>query len=98
MVVYYPTKKNLHYFYREGTLIVGDTITFYRQGYILVIGSHILHVLKSDYKVSKLRRLTLLFTKNIRKMKANECEMFLNILGITLMKRSLYKPFQKWPK
>jgi AraC-like DNA-binding protein len=48
----------------DGTLIVGDTINFYRQGDILVIGSHIPHVFKSDSEISNSRMLTLFFTKN----------------------------------
>lgn len=48
----------------EGTLIVGDTVNYYRQGDILVIGSHIPHVFKSDFNISKSRMLTLFFTKN----------------------------------
>lgn len=48
----------------EGTLIVGDTINYYRQDDILIIGSHIPHVFKSDYAQSKSRMLTLFFTKN----------------------------------
>ncbi|MEO9077358.1 MAG: cupin domain-containing protein, partial [Gelidibacter sp.] len=48
----------------EGTLIVGDTVNYYRQGDILVIGSHIPHVFKSDFNISKSRMLTLFFTKD----------------------------------
>lgn len=48
----------------SGTLIVGDTINYYSQGDVLVIGSHIPHVFKSDFNNSKSRMLTLFFTKN----------------------------------
>lgn len=47
----------------EGTLIVGDTINYYNPGDILIIGSHIPHVFKSDFTHSKSRMLTLFFTK-----------------------------------
>lgn len=47
----------------EGTLIVGDSANYYRQEDILVIGSHIPHVFKSDLNISKSRMLTLFFTK-----------------------------------
>lgn len=48
----------------EGTLIVGDTVNYYKQGDILIIGSHIPHVFKSDFNTSESRMLTLFFTKN----------------------------------
>lgn len=48
----------------EGTLIVGDTVNYYSKNDILVIGSHIPHVFKSDVKASKnSHMLTLFFTK-----------------------------------
>lgn len=47
----------------EGKLIVGDTINYYSKGDILVIGSQIPHVFKSDVNTSKSRMLTLFFTK-----------------------------------
>ncbi|MBA6154775.1 AraC family transcriptional regulator [Gelidibacter maritimus] len=49
----------------EGKLIVGDTINFYKPNDILVIGSYLPHLLKSDtsvYKTSKM--LSLFFTKD----------------------------------
>ncbi|WP_460217723.1 AraC family transcriptional regulator [Psychroserpens sp. MEBiC05023] len=49
----------------EGTLIVGDTINYYEKGDVLVIGSNLPHVFKSDissYNISHM--LTLFFTKN----------------------------------
>lgn len=49
----------------EGTLVVGDTVNYYKKGDILVIGSHIPHVFKSDLKTSKTSHmLTLFFTKH----------------------------------
>lgn len=49
----------------EGTLIVGDTINYYRQGDILIIGSDLPHVFKSDIQNSKKSHmLSLFFTKN----------------------------------
>jgi len=49
----------------EGTLIVGDTINHYRPGDILVIGSHLPHVFKSDVSTSKVSHmLTLFFSKS----------------------------------
>lgn len=49
----------------EGTLIVGDTINYYSINDILVIGSHIPHVFKSDLNASKTSHmLSLFFTKN----------------------------------
>lgn len=48
----------------EGTLIVGDTINYYSKGDILVIGSNLPHVFKSDFKVPQSRMLTLFFTKS----------------------------------
>ena len=48
----------------EGTLIVGDTINYYKKGDVLAIGSNLPHVFKSDvanHKTSEM--LTLFFTK-----------------------------------
>ncbi len=48
----------------EGTLIVGDTINYYKTGDILVIGSDIPHVFKSDQTSHlKSHMLTLFFTE-----------------------------------
>ncbi|MCD2257839.1 AraC family transcriptional regulator [Psychroserpens luteolus] len=48
----------------EGTLIVGDTINYYKTGDVLVIGSHIPHVFKSDQTSNlKSHMLTLFFTE-----------------------------------
>jgi len=48
----------------EGTLIVGDTINYYKKGDILIIGSHIPHVFKSDLNTNQnSHMLTLFFTK-----------------------------------
>lgn len=48
----------------EGTLIVGDTVNDYVKNDILVIGSHIPHVFKSDLNVlGSSRMLSLFFTK-----------------------------------
>ena len=49
----------------EGTLIVGDTINYYTNGDVFIIGSNIPHVFKSDVNVSeKSHMLTLFFTKH----------------------------------
>ena len=49
----------------EGTLIVGDTINYYKTGDILVIGSSIPHVFKSDQASNlKSHMLTLFFTES----------------------------------
>jgi len=49
----------------EGTLIVGDTINHYTKGDILVIGSNLPHVFKSDVNASKVSHmLTLFFSKS----------------------------------
>ena len=49
----------------EGTLIVGDTINHYSKDDILVIGSNLPHVFKSDVNASKVSHmLTLFFTKS----------------------------------
>ena len=48
----------------EGTLIVGDTISYYKKGDVMVIGSHLPHVFKSDYSLKMSRMLTLFFTKD----------------------------------
>ena len=49
----------------EGTLIVGDTINHYKKGDILVIGSHLPHVFKSDVTASNISHmLTLFFSKS----------------------------------
>ena len=49
----------------EGTLIVGDTINNYSPGEILVIGSHLPHVFKSDVLASNVSHmLTLFFSKS----------------------------------
>lgn len=48
----------------EGTLIVGDTINYYEKGDVIVIGSHIPHVFKSDTTTSQTSHmLTLFFTE-----------------------------------
>jgi AraC-like DNA-binding protein len=48
----------------EGTLIVGDTINYYKTYDILVIGSNLPHVFRSDNHINKnSRMLTLFFTK-----------------------------------
>lgn len=48
----------------EGTLIVGDTINYYKKGDIIALGSNLPHVFKSD-TTSKIpsRMITLFFTK-----------------------------------
>ena len=49
----------------EGTLIVGDTINYYSNGDVFIIGSNIPHVFKSDVNASEhSHMLTLFFTKN----------------------------------
>ncbi len=49
----------------EGTLIVGDTINYYQKGDVLIIGSNLPHVFKSDtVNKTKSHMLTLFFTKN----------------------------------
>lgn len=49
----------------EGTLIVGDTINYYKTGDLLVIGSNLPHVFKSDVKKGgKSHMLTLFFTED----------------------------------
>ena len=48
----------------EGKLIVGDTVNYYKPNDILVIGSYLPHILKSDANVTgKSEMLTLFFTK-----------------------------------
>ena len=48
----------------EGTLIVGDTINYYKKGDVLAIGSNLPHVFKSDVaNDKKSKMLTLFFTK-----------------------------------
>lgn len=48
----------------EGTLIVGDTINSYKKGEVIIIGSNIPHVFKSDAKTYRNSyMLTLFFTK-----------------------------------
>lgn len=48
----------------EGTLIVGDTVNYYGPADVLVIGSHIPHVFKSDTAASETSHmLTLFFTQ-----------------------------------
>lgn len=49
----------------EGTLIVGDSINYYSKGDVIVIGSHIPHVFKSDESASNSSHmLTLFFTES----------------------------------
>lgn len=48
----------------EGTLIVGDKVNYYKQGDILVFGSHVPHVFKSENKDEGISHmLSLFFTK-----------------------------------
>ncbi len=49
----------------EGTLIVGDTINYYKKGDVLIIGSNIPHVFKSDVVSSSISKMfTLFFTES----------------------------------
>ena len=49
----------------EGTLVVGDSINYYSKGDILIIGSYLPHVFKSDNSAStNSHMLSLFFTKN----------------------------------
>ena len=49
----------------EGTLIVGDTINYYKPNDVLVIGSNLPHIFKSDTNIYKSSiMLSLFFTKN----------------------------------
>jgi len=49
----------------EGTLVVGDTVNYYTKNDILVLGSNIPHVFKSDLNASSTSHmLTLFFTKD----------------------------------
>lgn len=49
----------------RGTLIIGDTVNYYNPGDILVIGSNLPHVFKSDIKASKTSKMfTLFFLEN----------------------------------
>ncbi|RNC87716.1 MAG: AraC family transcriptional regulator [Winogradskyella sp.] len=49
----------------DGTLIVGDTINYYKSNDVLVIGSNLPHVFKNDINASRnSHMLTLFFTKN----------------------------------
>ena len=48
----------------EGTLVVGDSVNYYTEGDVLVLGSNIPHVFKSDTQISKTSQmLNLFFTK-----------------------------------
>lgn len=48
----------------EGKLIVGDTVNYYKSNDILIIGSHLPHILKSDTNVSgRSEMLSLFFTR-----------------------------------
>ena len=48
----------------EGTLIVGDKINYYKKGDVLVFGSHVPHVFKSDLNTKETSHmLSLFFTK-----------------------------------
>ncbi|AUC82541.1 AraC family transcriptional regulator [Lacinutrix sp. Bg11-31] len=49
----------------EGTLIVGDSVNNYKENDIIIIGSHLAHLFKSDTKATKnSHMLSLFFTKN----------------------------------
>lgn len=49
----------------EGTLVVGDTINYYKKGDVLAIGSNLPHVFKSDSSSNKVSvMLTLFFLKD----------------------------------
>ncbi len=49
----------------EGTLIVGDTINYFKKGDVLIVGSNIPHVFKSDMEASpNSKMLTLFFTES----------------------------------
>ena len=49
----------------EGTLIVGDAINYYKKGDVLIVGSNIPHVFKSDMEApSNSKMLTLFFTES----------------------------------
>jgi len=49
----------------EGTLVVGDTINYYKKGDVLAIGSNLPHVFKSDSSLNRTSEmLTLFFSKD----------------------------------
>ncbi|WP_406682670.1 helix-turn-helix transcriptional regulator [Seonamhaeicola sp. MEBiC1930] len=45
----------------EGTLVVGDSVNYYSEGDVLVLGSNIPHVFKSDTQISKTSQMLSLF-------------------------------------
>jgi len=47
----------------EGSILVGDTINYYKQGDIFIIGSDLPHVFKSETMTSSSQMLSLFFTK-----------------------------------
>lgn len=47
----------------SGTLIVGDSVNYYSRDDVLIIGSHLPHVFKSDDRITKSKMLTLFFTQ-----------------------------------
>ncbi len=47
----------------EGNLIVGDAITNYREGDVLVFGSHVPHVLNSDSSRAESFMISIFFTE-----------------------------------
>lgn len=48
----------------DGNLIVGDTVTHYKPGDILIFGSRVPHVLKSAPNLEKSHMISIFFTKN----------------------------------
>jgi AraC-like DNA-binding protein len=48
----------------SGTLVVGDTINNYAENDVLIIGSNIPHVFKSDKRIEESHMLSLFFTKD----------------------------------
>ena len=54
-----------HIIQGEGTLVIGDSISPYKKGDVIVIGSFIPHVFKSDVEVSSVSKMrSLFFTKD----------------------------------
>ena len=49
----------------EGTLVLGDSVNHYKKGDVIIIGSFIPHVFKSDVEASSVSKMnSLFFTKN----------------------------------
>ena len=86
-----------------GTLIVGDRVNTYKKGDIIVIGSNLPHVFKSETSENKSLMLTLFFTResfgmeffDLEEMKVIDPFFKRSVNGIKVSQHELHRTFLK---